>query len=78
MRAVLRAVGKVLAGLRWRFPVVVRPVGLTLRAADGATPRGDRRGKNSEKSSPSVVVDGDAPPLTLLLGAGEEKRKAQR
>ncbi len=50
----------------------------TVRAADGATPRGDWRGKNSEKSSPSVVLDGAAPPLTLLLGAGEEKWKAQR
>jgi len=52
--------------------VAVRPVGLTLRAADGAAPRGGRRGKNSEKLSPSVVVDGHAAPLTLLLGVWVE------
>jgi len=39
----------------------------TVRAADGAAPLGNRRGKKSEKSSPSVVVDGDAPPLTQSL-----------
>jgi len=42
--------------------------GLTPRAADGATPLGDRRGKNSELRAPSGCLDGHAPPLTLLLG----------
>ena len=43
-------------------------LGPTLRAADGATPRGDRRGENSEEFSLAVAVDGHAPPLTLSLG----------
>ena len=30
---------------------------LTLRAADGATPRGDRRGENSELRAPTVVLE---------------------
>ena len=33
----------------------------------GLTPLGDRGGKKSEKSSPSVVVDGHAPPLTPVV-----------
>jgi len=55
--AVLRAAGKSLAGLRWQFPVAVRPVGLTLRSADGATPLRYRGGKNSELRAPTVVLD---------------------
>ena len=40
----------------------------TLRAADGATPLGNRGGKNSELRLPSGCLDGTAPPLTPLLG----------
>ena len=40
----------------------------TVRAADGAAPLGNRRGKNSELCSPSGCLDGDAPPLTPMLG----------
>jgi len=40
----------------------------TVRAADGAAPLGNRGRKNSELSSPAVVLDRHAPPLTLMLG----------
>ncbi len=67
LRAVLRAVGKVLAGLRWRFPVVVRPVGLTLRAADAATPRASRGGFRAKVLRLPGWLDGTAAPLTPPL-----------
>jgi len=42
----------------------------TVRSADGATPLGNRGGENSGLCLPSGCLDGDAPPLTLLLGGG--------
>jgi len=38
-----------------------------VRAADGATPLGDRRGKNSEKLSPSVVVGRRRPAADAIV-----------
>jgi len=43
-----------------------------VRAADGAAPLGNRRGKNLGLCSPSGCLDGAAPPLTLSLGIDGE------
>jgi len=68
LRAVLRAAGVVLAGQKWQFPVAVRPVGLTLRAADAATPRASRDGFRAKALRLRGWLDGTAAPLTPSLG----------
>ena len=50
--------GRGLGGWWWRFRGAVRPVGLTLRAADGANAPGRPARQNSEKFSLAVVLDG--------------------
>ena len=44
--------------------------GLTVRAADGAAPLGDRGGEEAGLSSVAMVLDRHAPPLTLSLAGG--------
>jgi len=47
-----------------------------VRAADGAAPRGDRRGENSEKSSLSVVVGRRRPAADAIVRLVVEMEKA--
>jgi hypothetical protein len=44
--------------------------GLTVRPADGAAPRGNRGGENSEGRSLAVMRDKHAPPLSHTLARG--------